>query len=419
MSLEVKSSDANQDAPKRIGDYLLLKQIGAGGMGVVYQGVQKYLNQIVAIKILPEQYAKERNAVTRFAREMILIGGLEHPNIVRALYAGVAEGSYYLVMEYLYGDTVLGLMQRAWERNELSRDFDYRIPPEAACEIVRQAARGLAYLHNLGMVHRDIKPANLMVQPNASVKLLDMGLGKFDISGIEAEQSDGEDEEAITRHGMVIGTSDFMPPEQWDDPLLVDRRTDIYALGCTLYFMLTGQILYGGANYDTVRRKMQGHKFDPIPSLHVSQEEISQEVENLFRKMVAKKPEERFQNANELITAVEPLADPISLAAFQSALLKTEPLDRSRLERSRTNRPRRENKEDSQRRHTFRKRAGPRRSSGTKYGTLRSRWSLIVLSFFIAVLLLGITIARLSSPNLEPETPGKMKSETVEMPRGS
>ena len=206
---------------KRLGDYEILREIGHGGMGVVYQAQHRLLDQVVAIKVLPESSLGDRQAVRRFQREMLSIGRLNHPNIIRALNAGQDRGVHYLVMEF--GD---GLDFR-----ELVGQYG-RLSPGAACELIRQAAVGLQHIHEHSLVHRDIKPANLMLSRDASVKILDLGLARLETRQMSRD---------LTGPGVAMGTVDYMAPEQWVDSSAVDIRADIYSLGCTLYFLLTGQ----------------------------------------------------------------------------------------------------------------------------------------------------------------------------------
>ncbi len=182
---------------RRLGDYEILREIGHGGMGVVYQAQHRLLNQVVALKVLPEAELGDRQAVRRFQREMLSIGGLNHSNIVRALNAGEERGVHYLVMEFVDGVDFRELVARQG-----------RLTPGAACELIRQAAEGLQYIHEHDMVHRDIKPANLMLARDASVKILDLGLARLDTRHRSRE---------FTQPGVPMGTADYMAPEQWVD----------------------------------------------------------------------------------------------------------------------------------------------------------------------------------------------------------
>lgn len=277
---------------RKIGDYEILTKLGHGGMGVVYKARQKHLNQVVAIKVLPQSLLHHRMAVERFRREMQLIGQLDHPNIVRALNAGELDGTQYLVMEFIDGIN----LQNAGE-------IGSPIPLGAACEIVRQAALGLQHAHEAGLVHRDIKPANLMLNFFGVVKVLDLGLGKF-----YAGKRD-EDVQALTKTGTTMGTADYISPEQCENAENVDIRADIYSLGCTFFHIATGHAPYSDSQYDSVRKKLNAHVDADIPLLSQKLAHVPPELDAVFVKMLAKEPKDRFQTPLEVAEAIEPFAD--------------------------------------------------------------------------------------------------------------
>ncbi len=300
---------------RRLGDYELLEELGHGGMGVVYKARQVYLNQTVALKILPHRYLDDAQAVSRFRREMQSIGGLNHPNIVRAYNAGEAGGVHFLVMEFVDGIN-------------LQQFVGAGAPPGgplgvgAACEITRQAALGLQHAHEHKLVHRDIKPANLMLCRNAgtryswSVKLLDLGLAKF-----HAEwRGDAAPQGRLTQPGVTIGTIDYMAPEQWESSTTADIRSDIYSLGCTLFFLLTGKPPYGDPAYDTSRKKLMAHVVAPIPSLLDNCPDCPQDLEEVYETMMAKDPRERYAVPAEVAEAMAEFADEEELAEVLAAI---------------------------------------------------------------------------------------------------
>jgi len=313
--------------PRFLGDYELLREIGSGGMGVVYKAVQKYLNQPVAIKVLPQRLSDDPQTVLRFRREMFLIGELDHPNVVRALYAGESKGFLYLVMELVGGTTLQALMEKAWNRyiSDETTGQRFRMPPRAACEVVRQAALGLAHISHFGLVHRDVKPANLMITGDGLVKLFDLGLGKFDFGELTPEPSDS----TLTRIGTMMGTLDYMAPEQWTDSASVDIRADIYSLGCTLYFMLTNTTPYSGPDYASKRDKFLAHLSGPLPSLedvlYNYPKELAAGINSVYHRMLAKETEARFQTPEELAAALEPYADRRELVCFLAGVLGCSP----------------------------------------------------------------------------------------------
>jgi tRNA A-37 threonylcarbamoyl transferase component Bud32 len=293
---------------RRLGDYELLDELGQGGMGVVYKARQVYLNQTVAVKVLPERYLDDSQAVARFRREMQSIGALDHANIVRAYNAGEAGGAQFLVMEYVDGIDLQHLV----------------CPPDrppqplsvgAACAVIHQAALGLEHAHQHQLVHRDIKPANLMLSRAGTVKLLDLGLAKFHAERGQPDQQSSE----LTRAGVTMGTVDYMAPEQWESSGSVDIRADIYSLGCTLFFLLAGQPPYGGKAYDSNRKKLMAHVVAPIPSLAAYRPDCPPELDQLLTHMMAKEPADRFASPGEVAQALEPLADASELAGLVAA----------------------------------------------------------------------------------------------------
>ena len=294
---------------RRLGDYELRKVLGQGGMGVVYQARQVNLNQMVALKVLPERYLDEPQAIARFKREMQSIGALEHPNIVRAYYAGEANGTHFLAMEYVDGIDLQRLVKPA--------DAAQRpLSVGAACEVIRQAALGLQHAHKHGIVHRDVKPANLMLGRTGIVKLLDLGLAKLHAGRPSREQQSDE----LTQTGITMGTVNYMAPEQWENSGGVDIRADIYSLGCTLFFLLAAKTPYGHKSDKSSRKKLMAHLLDPIPSLVEACPDCPRELEKVFDRMLAKAPEDRFQTPREVVEALEPFADERELARVAAAV---------------------------------------------------------------------------------------------------
>ncbi|GHT23819.1 hypothetical protein FACS189419_08270 [Planctomycetales bacterium] len=293
---------------RHIGDYEIIKEIGHGGMGVVYKAKHLFLNQTVAVKVLPENLLHDEQAVNRFRREMQLIGSLNHPNVVRALNAGEFGTSHYLAMEYVDGITL--------ERLILGIESPVlpKISSGAACEAIRQAALGLQNAHELQLVHRDIKPANLMVDQGGTVKILDLGLGKFQSDPVSDQTT-----EALTCVGMTLGTVDYISPEQCENAAKVDIRSDLYSLGCTLYFLLTGIPVYSGSRYDSLRKKLMAHIVGEVPNIRSVIPEIPERLEQVLHTVLAKDPKDRYQTPIEFAEALQPFA---SFENFYSELQK-------------------------------------------------------------------------------------------------
>lgn len=267
-------------------DYILLDKLGEGGMGVVYKARHRRMDRLVALKVLPPAAMQSAEAIKRFHREVQAVAKLSHPNIVAAYDAREANGVHFLVMELVEGQNLAQVIR-----------MQGPLPVDLALECVLQAARGLAHAHEKGIIHRDIKPSNLILvegQQSPLCKILDMGLARFE-AGLAAPTD-------MTRTGVIMGTVDFMSPEQALDPKLADARSDIYSLGCTLFYLLTGQLIYGG---DTPVMKLVAHREEPIPSLPARRANVPAVVDALFQKMVAKKPVDRFQNMAEVVRTGE------------------------------------------------------------------------------------------------------------------
>ncbi len=268
-----------------LGDYKLLKKIGQGGMGTVYKAIQTRLGKTVALKLLPADRVQDEIAVARFEREMKAVGGLDHPNIVQACDARDIEGTNVLVMEYVEGTGLSAVVERRGP-----------LPIADACEIIRQAASGLHYAHENGLVHRDIKPSNLMLTTKGEVKILDLGLALLNV-----DPTDGPE---MTSTGQAMGTADYMAPEQVFDSHTVDVRADIYSLGCTFYKLLTGRAPFADSEHESHFRKMMAHVKTPIPPIQPKRD-VPNALNAVVERMVAKDPDERFPTPGDVVTALE------------------------------------------------------------------------------------------------------------------
>ncbi|RLS26802.1 MAG: hypothetical protein DWH70_02170 [Planctomycetota bacterium] len=266
-----------------MGKYQILEKIGAGGMGQVYKAFHSGTERIVAIKVILGKGKIEPEVVKRFEREVKAAAKLVHSNIITVFDADQADGRIFMVMEYIKGDD-LGELLRKKGQLSFSEVVDY----------ILQAAKGLKYAHDQGVIHRDIKPGNILVDSRGNVKIVDMGLAKLESKGDEGSIS------MLTASASVMGTVDFMSPEQGFSSKNVDARTDIYSLGATLFFLLTRKVMFQG---DNAFEKLLAHREAPIPSLSNSRVGISPDLEIIFNKMVAKKVEDRYSSMAEVISA--------------------------------------------------------------------------------------------------------------------
>jgi serine/threonine protein kinase len=296
---EVLNGRGNQ---LQIGQYNIIDKIGAGGMGTVYRAQHKLMKRIVAIKVLSADRVKNETAIKRFKREAEAAARMSHPNIVQSYDSGEQEGKHYLVMEYVEGVNLSRFVKQQGPR-----------PVDEAVSYVAQAAHGLAYAHKQGVFHRDIKPGNLLLDKTGVVKILDMGLARFD----DADPAAGE---KLTMAGEVMGTSDYMAPEQWLDLHIADARSDIYSLGCTLYRLLVGESPYVG---DTVMQKLMAHTEAPIPKLRDKRPDVPELLEAIYQKTMAKKPDDRYQDAELLAYDLENYKTP---GAQLQVALEVEPV---------------------------------------------------------------------------------------------
>lgn len=261
-------------------NYLLVEQLGSGASGHVFKGKHKTSGRLAAIKVLAAETAADPKALKRFQREVEAAGRLAHKNIVQSFDAGEWNGQHYLVMDYVDGCDMASLVKSGGP-----------LKVETACGYIVQAAQGLRYAHEQGVVHRDIKPGNLLLDKNGAVRILDLGLVRFSDSG-----------DGLTATQQVMGTVDYMSPEQAADTKRADARCDIYSLGATLWYFLMGKKLYEAKG---VVERIMLHRSAPIPSLCEARPEVPRWVDDVFRKMVAKRVDDRFQTMADVIRAFE------------------------------------------------------------------------------------------------------------------
>lgn len=275
-----------------LAQYRILEQLGQGGMGRVFKAVHQTMNRVVALKLLAPHLVRTPKARDLFQSEVRNAAQLHHPNIVTAYDANQIGDRYYLVMEYVDGPNL----------DQLVRDKG-PLPVDLACEIIRQAAIGLQYAHEMSMVHRDIKPANLLVYRNPktdalTVKILDFGLARL-------YDPDKETGAAPVKERTVMGTPDFLSPEQGQGIHDVDIRSDLYSLGCTLYYLLVGRVPFPGG---TSLEKLNRHRTEDPVLLENYRPDVPETVADIVRRLMAKDPAKRFQAPQDLASALTPFA---------------------------------------------------------------------------------------------------------------
>ncbi|MBI3861206.1 MAG: protein kinase, partial [Planctomycetia bacterium] len=271
-----------------LGKYKLLDELGRGGMGTVLKAEQVPLGRIVALKVMDDKLLRDKTAVARFHREIRAAAALAHPNVVTAFDADQAQNTHFLVMEFVEGESLDALIKR-----------EGRLAPAEACEYIRQAALGLQHAHELGMAHRDIKPANLLLTRTGDgkslVKILDLGLARF--------TSESREEGELTSTGQVMGTPDYIAPEQARNTKSADIRSDIYSLGCTLFRLLAGKVPFDG---DNVIEKITARLMDDAPALRTLRPDAPSALDAVVARMLTRDPGARFQTPAEVAAALAP-----------------------------------------------------------------------------------------------------------------
>lgn len=300
------ASSLGWSVPTRLRDLRLEEQIGAGGMGTIYRAVHEPMDRIVAVKLLPAHRLRSPEAIRRFQKEIRAIGNLSHPHIVQAYDAGEHEGVYFLVTEFVAGADLSQVVYAVG-----------RLRVADACEIIRQAAAGLDHAHQHGLVHRDVKPSNIMLANDGCVKVLDLGLAR--LLGNEDDEASG-----MTSAGQVMGTIDYMSPEQSGDSHNVDARTDIYSLGTTLYKLLTGVAPLCDRGYKSLTQKIAALESEQPTPIRELREEIPEALGNVVQEMLHKSPDDRLATANEVVDALQPFATGADLAALAESVQKSE-----------------------------------------------------------------------------------------------
>jgi eukaryotic-like serine/threonine-protein kinase len=278
-----------------VGPFQILDRLGEGGVGEVFKAWDTVHGRIVALKVLRQHLAANPEAVQELQRERLAVIHLIHPNIIKTYDAAQVDGLHYFAMEYVEGMDLHDYVQRHGP-----------LAVEQACEYVRQTATGLQHAHQAGLVHRDVKPANLFLVNSSAdavgagparrrpgetvVKILDWGLARLKPSSSESADATGLEFNA--EKGLLIGTADYLAPEQARDAMLVDIRADIYSLGCVFYYLLTGEPPFSAPS---LMQKLIQHRDESPPPVQAKRPDVGDELNAVLLRMMAKQPAKRFQ----------------------------------------------------------------------------------------------------------------------------
>lgn len=274
--------DSSERLPTQVGRYRILSRLGSGGMGTVYLAEDETLHRTVALKVLVKTPNTPPNLIRRFHAEAQTAAKLRHPNIVTVFDSGEADGFLFLSLEYIDGPDLEKVIRKKG-----------RLPVERTVEVIRQIARALGHAYELGVVHRDIKPSNILLRRDGTATLTDLGLAR----AIDESASSN-----ITRAGFTVGTVDYMAPEQARSSKSADVRSDLYSLGCTWFHMLAGRTPYSEGD---LTNKLRAHAQSPPPDPREIAPDIPAGVVAVLQRMMAKKPEDRYQTPSDLLADLE------------------------------------------------------------------------------------------------------------------
>ena len=309
-----RDKDRDRTVPFRLGGYEILGKIGDGGLGIVYKARQISMHRIVALKVLHRKWLKDEEFKKRFRLEARLAGRLSHQHLIQVFDIGQEKGTYYFSMEYIDGPTVEEIIER-----------DGPLPLEKALDIAIQVLRAVRYLQSFDIVHRDIKPGNIMLTKGGLAKLGDFGFVKSKWDPL------------LSHDGEVLGTPDYISPEQAMGAEEIDFRSDIYSLGATLYHMITGQPPFEGTGSTVMRKHIRAQ----LPDMRESIPNLPGSVCHIIEKMMAKEPKDRYQTCQELFDDLELVKlghDPLSkrLEEGKSIIVRTLRMEQTKLDRTRS-----------------------------------------------------------------------------------
>ncbi|MFO0943418.1 MAG: serine/threonine-protein kinase [Pirellulales bacterium] len=286
---------------RSLGEYQIGKLLGAGGNGLVHLAVHRWLERTVAIKFLNDIQAGDAQAVDRFRREAQVAANLIHPGIVRATDGGTIGNQVFLVTDYVDGLDLSSVVQHF----QRSCPDSIALPVAEACQIGIQAAEALQFISSKGIVHRDIKPSNIMLDHSGEIRILDLGLARTQQHG-----------HTMTATGQVMGTIDYMAPEQASDPRRVSHLADIYSLGCTLYFLLVGRPPLDTSSQETLAAKLMATLDREPTAINVFRKDVPAKLENLILRMMEKDPANRPQSFAQISKELQAFGATASLAGL-------------------------------------------------------------------------------------------------------
>lgn len=302
--------DEIKSQPIRIGGYEILGKLGDGGLGTVYKARQISMGRIVALKVLHRKWLKDEEFKKRFLLEARLAGRLSHQNLIQVYDVGREKDTYYFSMEYVDGETVEQMVDR-----------DGPMPVDTALDIVIQVLRAITYIWKHKIVHRDIKPGNIMVTRGGVAKLADFGFVKSKFDPL------------LSSEGEVLGTPDYISPEQALGQTEIDFRSDIYSLGASLYHMLTGRPPFGGTSSEVMQKHIKEDPPDPRQFV----KDIPESVVHLLQKMMAKNPDDRYESTQALFEDIELVRmgqDPVGASsAGKATILRAFKIEKARLDK--------------------------------------------------------------------------------------
>ena len=278
--------------PFLLGPYRVYEQVAPGLLGGLFRAVQEEFNQPVTLKIFPSSLRADAEKVARMGRELRIFASLDHPHVLRSFQVGQVGNVCYMALEDLKGESLATRLER-----------EKRLPFAEACRIIRDVANGLAYLHKNDIVHRDLRPAHIWLTESGVPKIIEFGSARDAFADLDVEEGGGQ----VTMSSSVIGDYAYIPPEQASDARSADRRSDIYALGCTLFHCLAGQPPFVDKN--PVKLVLR-HAREAPPSIHAMFSDVPAQLDETLAGMLAKDPDQRFQKASEAAFALANFVPP-------------------------------------------------------------------------------------------------------------